>query len=209
MRSGDGRSALFVVPLSGGEPSTLGSWNSGLASAGWRGPPTAARSSWRDRRQRPAAGPSEGRDPPRRRCRCRAFHTDRFSRRSRSIAADTPTGSPSSAVSRTSDFASSICGRPGRATRSRVHSPFCDATRMDTPGRFSPDGSQVAFASDRSGNQQLWVANLDGSALRSVTELQDATSASARGLPTGGGWHSTRRWATRRRSTSCPWVADR
>ena len=54
------------------------------------------------------------------------------------------------------------------------HSPFCDATRMDTPGRFSPDGRQVAFASDRSGNQQLWVANVDGSALHSVTELQDA-----------------------------------
>ena len=43
------------------------------------------------------------------------------------------------------------------------------------PGRFSPDGTQVAFASDRSGSQQVWVAGRDGSALRSVTDLQDAT----------------------------------
>jgi Tol biopolymer transport system component len=56
-----------------------------------------------------------------------------------------------------------------------AHAPFCDATRMDSPGRFSPDGSQVAFVSDRSGSQQIWVANRDGSALRSVTNLQDAS----------------------------------
>jgi hypothetical protein len=52
--------------------------------------------------------------------------------------------------------------------------PFCDATRMDTPGRFSPDGTRVAFTSDRSGTPQVWVANRDGSALRSVTQLRDA-----------------------------------
>jgi Tol biopolymer transport system component len=52
--------------------------------------------------------------------------------------------------------------------------PFCDATRSDVPGRFSPDGTQVAFASDRSGSSQLWVASRDGSHLRSLTNLQDA-----------------------------------
>ena len=65
------------------------------------------------------------------------------------------------------------------------HSPFCDATRMDTPGRFSPDGRQVAFTSDRSGNQQVWVANVDGSAPRSVTELQDATVSLGSWSPDG------------------------
>ena len=39
-----------------------------------------------------------------------------------------------------------------------AHSPFCDASRFDTPGRFSPDSRQVAFASDRSGSQQIWIA---------------------------------------------------
>ena len=58
---------------------------------------------------------------------------------------------------------------------------------MDTQGRFSPDGRQVAFTSDRSGNQQLWVANVDGSALRSVTELQDA-------IVSLGSWSPDGRW---------------
>ena len=52
---------------------------------------------------------------------------------------------------------------------------FADATRMDSPGRFSPDGSQVAFASDRGGSPQVWVAARDGSALRSLTRLESAT----------------------------------
>ena len=68
-----------------------------------------------------------------------------------------------------------------------AHSPFCDASRFDTPGQFSPDSRQVAFASDRSGSQQIWIANVDGSGLRSMTQLQDATvslgSWSPDGLP--------------------------
>jgi Tol biopolymer transport system component len=47
--------------------------------------------------------------------------------------------------------------------------PFDDSTRVDTPGRFSRDGTQVAFTSDRSGDPQVWVANRDGSGLRRVT----------------------------------------
>jgi Tol biopolymer transport system component len=54
--------------------------------------------------------------------------------------------------------------------------PFCDATRVDVPGRFSRDGSHVGFVSDRSGAQQVWVARRDQSGLRSVTQLKDATA---------------------------------
>jgi Tol biopolymer transport system component len=32
MRQGDGRTGLFVLPMSGGEPTILGEWRSGLAS---------------------------------------------------------------------------------------------------------------------------------------------------------------------------------
>jgi Tol biopolymer transport system component len=52
---------------------------------------------------------------------------------------------------------------------------FCDSARMDTPGRFSRDGAQVAFASNRSGSLQVWVAGRDGSSLRSVTAIQAAS----------------------------------
>ncbi|HXW03599.1 MAG TPA: hypothetical protein VD833_00090 [Vicinamibacterales bacterium] len=51
---------------------------------------------------------------------------------------------------------------------------FSEATRNDLPGRFSGDGSLVAFMSDRSGSQQVWVARRDQSELRSVTRLVDA-----------------------------------
>jgi Tol biopolymer transport system component len=66
-----------------------------------------------------------------------------------------------------------------------AHSPFCDAARMDSPGRFSPDGSQVAFVSDRSGSQQIWVANRNGSGLRSVTSLRDASVSLGSWSPDG------------------------
>ena len=52
--------------------------------------------------------------------------------------------------------------------------PFCDGTRLDVPGRFSPDGSLVAFMSDRGGTQQVWVARRDQSELRPVTQLPEA-----------------------------------
>src|SRR5277367_6259119 len=35
--------------------------------------------------------------------------------------------------------------------------------------RFSPDGRRIAFVSDRSGEDNLWIANPDGSHARAVT----------------------------------------
>jgi imidazolonepropionase-like amidohydrolase/Tol biopolymer transport system component len=36
--------------------------------------------------------------------------------------------------------------------------------------RFSPDGSKIAFTSDRSGGDNIWVMNTDGSDMRQVTD---------------------------------------
>jgi Tol biopolymer transport system component/DNA-binding winged helix-turn-helix (wHTH) protein len=49
---------------------------------------------------------------------------------------------------------------------------FADSTRLDVPGPFSKDGARVAFLSDRNGWARVWVANRDGSGLRSVTTLK-------------------------------------
>ena len=49
---------------------------------------------------------------------------------------------------------------------------FADSTRVDAPGRFSRSGKQIAFASDRTGQAEAWVANADGSELRQLTSLQ-------------------------------------
>ncbi len=37
--------------------------------------------------------------------------------------------------------------------------------------RYSPDGKEIAFVSDRSGNMQLWTANADGSDLKQRTNI--------------------------------------
>ena len=36
--------------------------------------------------------------------------------------------------------------------------------------RFSPDGSRIAFVSDRSGNDSLWTLTLSGGALTQVSK---------------------------------------
>ena len=64
-------------------------------------------------------------------------------------ALETPIVSPSPADSRTSACNWSICTAPLRAAQRSPHATlFDDTTRMDVPGRFSPDASLVAFVSD-------------------------------------------------------------
>ena len=172
MRQGDGRTGLFVVPISGGEPTILGEWRSGLAS-GLAWTPDGqeilfARPEISGRRLVRVGVGGQGPARP---------------------LSNIPYGSLNPSVSRFRGQTYRLAinsGQPDvglrlvdlqarQGVRITVDSPFCDATRMDTPGRFSPDGSQVAFTSDRSGSQQVWVANRDGSSLRSVTQLPDAT----------------------------------
>lgn len=77
--------------------------------------------------------------------------------------------------------------------------------------RFSPDGKQIAFVSDRSGQQNVWVMNADGSAPRIVYQDREARYydpvwapdgkgvAAVRGVPSPGrGWH--------RRNASIWWL---
>jgi Tol biopolymer transport system component len=53
----------------------------------------------------------------------------------------------------------------GAATRLAAHDkPYLD----ETPSWF-PDGSRIAFQSDRTGRMEIWVMNADGTAARQVT----------------------------------------
>jgi Tol biopolymer transport system component len=47
--------------------------------------------------------------------------------------------------------------------------PFSNSTRIEVAGRFSPDGSRIAFASYRSGGPEMYVAGRDGSGLQQIT----------------------------------------
>jgi dipeptidyl aminopeptidase/acylaminoacyl peptidase len=46
---------------------------------------------------------------------------------------------------------------------------------FDTQAVFSPDGAWIAFVSDRSGAENLWIARPDGGQARQVTDNQDDT----------------------------------
>ena len=55
--------------------------------------------------------------------------------------------------------------KSGRTTR------VTDASRMDFNPRFSPDGSRIAFMSNRTGVDTLWVCDRDGSNQEPIVEL--------------------------------------
>ena len=48
---------------------------------------------------------------------------------------------------------------------------------FDRYARWSPDGRQVAFSSDRNGGGQVWVANSDGTGMRQLTFTSDPEMA--------------------------------
>ena len=44
----------------------------------------------------------------------------------------------------------------------------------DTEPRFSPDGTKIAYTSDRGGSEQIWVMNADGTGARQLTDDKGA-----------------------------------
>jgi len=59
------------------------------------------------------------------------------------------------------------------------------SSRDDDVGAFSPDGTRIAFESDRSGNQELWTSNSDGTNQTQLTALKAADSGSPQWSPDG------------------------
>ena len=172
-RDGEGRSAPFVVPVNGGTPTQIGAWSSGVIGG----------LTWTP----------DGKDIIFARPELSGRHLVRVrvgSQEPPVAVPDAPHGSVAPSMSRPRPDGTYrlafVSGQPDVGLRMiDLHAarqgstisavvPFCDATRLDVPGRFSPDGTQVAFVSDRGGSQQIWVAARDGSGLRSVTGLQDA-----------------------------------
>jgi len=172
-REGDGRSAIFMMPMSGGTPTLLNQWTSGLIGGldwmpnsrellvAWPGP--SGRRLLRTKLGDPGPGqpvplmPYESVGPSLSREATRGTHR-------------------LAVVSSSIDVGLRLVDlkAPTPAGRLAEGASFCPASRLDLPGRFSPDGRQLAFVSDRSGSQQIWVADRDGSSLRRVTDLAAA-----------------------------------
>ena len=73
---------------------------------------------------------------------------------------------------------------PIRTKEARSGSGVIASTRTDDSPRFSPDGSKVAFVSDRSGSGEIWVANSDGSHQMQLT-FMNSPSGSPHWSPDG------------------------
>jgi imidazolonepropionase-like amidohydrolase/Tol biopolymer transport system component len=64
----------------------------------------------------------------------------------------------------------------------------------DTQPALSPDGSQLAFSSDRGGNENIWVMDLQSGQMRPLTDEEDARN-------TEPVWDPARDWILYRRRT--------
>lgn len=58
-------------------------------------------------------------------------------------------------------------------------------TRRNTSPKYSPDGKSIVFVSDRSGHDNLWVADADGGNPRRITSFSGAAVGTPRWSPDG------------------------
>jgi Tol biopolymer transport system component/imidazolonepropionase-like amidohydrolase len=81
----------------------------------------------------------------------------------------------------------------GRATR------LTSGMALDMQARWSPDGRKIAFTTDRSGTENVWMMNADGTGMRPVSQESDRFSNSPAWSPDGH-WIVCRRRLTDRSS---------
>jgi dipeptidyl aminopeptidase/acylaminoacyl peptidase len=62
---------------------------------------------------------------------------------------------------------------------------FIQSTLNDSAAACSPDGQWIAFASERSGNLQIWLGDAAGGSLRQITEMESTWGMEPRWSPDG------------------------
>ena len=63
--------------------------------------------------------------------------------------------------------------------------PLLSGMAMETQPRFSPDGKQIAFLSDRDGSENVWTVDVDGTHPRKLSDEKRAEFASPTWAPDG------------------------
>jgi Tol biopolymer transport system component/DNA-binding winged helix-turn-helix (wHTH) protein len=166
-----GISDVYVAPIAGGEPRRRTNWNATISGISWA---SDGREILYSVAEAPGLDHSLFRVPA---------DGDRIERGTRALHTSVanlsmsrpPSGQPGRiafATSRT-DVGLRLVDLEGPRAGDVFQSigRFADSTRVDVPGRFSRDGKQVAFVSDRTGWAEVWIANVDGSGLRQATTL--------------------------------------
>jgi eukaryotic-like serine/threonine-protein kinase len=74
-----------------------------------------------------------------------------------------------------------------RGKNGRVGAPqrFIASTRADLIPEYSPDGRTIAFSSSRSGSEEIWLCDADGSNQRQLTNVGSPLVSNARWSPDG------------------------
>jgi eukaryotic-like serine/threonine-protein kinase len=66
-----------------------------------------------------------------------------------------------------------------------VGTPLIVSTREGSFAQYSPDGSRIAYQSDRSGTMEIWICDSDGSNARQLTDVGESLNATPRWSPDG------------------------
>ncbi len=73
--------------------------------------------------------------------------------------------------------------RAGGAGRRNPPVKLISSTRQDHSPQFSPDGQKIVFVSDRSGNDEIWVCESDGSHPAQLTSFDGTVNGTPRWSP--------------------------
>jgi serine/threonine protein kinase/Tol biopolymer transport system component len=74
---------------------------------------------------------------------------------------------------------------PRSATPGAAAERLIDSTREEWQPSYSPDGTRIAFVSSRSGSQEIWVADADGSDAIQLTSFRGPPTGTPRWSPDG------------------------
>ncbi|MCA1630342.1 MAG: protein kinase [Acidobacteria bacterium] len=74
---------------------------------------------------------------------------------------------------------------PNAANRDAPPTRHVASTRGEGSPRYSPDGQRIAFASDRSGNLEIWTCDAEGGSPAQLTRFDNGQTGSPRWSPDG------------------------